>query len=203
MPTIILVRHGETHWNRARRIQGHTDSVSPLTLKGIDQARRYGEALGRLTGGGEGGGDGWAVHTSPLARCVQSTAILCEVAGLDFHRALFDDRLKEVCTGAFSGLLKSELEHRHPALMAGTGLDSWYLRCPGGEDWTAIATRIAAWLAERRPGEKVVAVSHGVAGKVMRALYAGLDPAETLAGDSPQDAVFLLAGGAVERVGCG
>jgi probable phosphoglycerate mutase len=39
---ILLVRHGETEWNRERRIQGRLDS--PLTERGVAQAR----AMGRL-----------------------------------------------------------------------------------------------------------------------------------------------------------
>ncbi|MGE5504477.1 MAG: histidine phosphatase family protein, partial [Actinomycetota bacterium] len=164
--TIILVRHGETHWNRAKRIQGHTDSPSPLTLKGIDQARAYGERIRGLIGSGQG----WRVVSSPLARCVQTTAVICETAGRDFHDAVFDDRLKEVSTGEFSGLYKSELDARFPDLMKGRGRAAWYLRCPGGECWEDMTARIGTWLAERRDDEQVVAVTHGVAGKVMRAL---------------------------------
>ncbi|MBI2236278.1 MAG: histidine phosphatase family protein [Magnetospirillum sp.] len=196
MPTILLVRHGETHWNRIKRIQGHTDSLSPLTLRGIEQARAYGTCIRRLMGDQPG----WRVVSSPLARCVQTTAILCETAGLDFNRTTFDDRLKEVDTGAFSGQLKSEVEARFPELMAGRGLDVWYLRCPGGEGWGDLATRLGDWLGELAAGDKVIAVSHGAAGKVVRALYGKLTPQEALTGDSPQDALYRLAGGRIQRV---
>ena len=198
MPTLLLFRHGETHWNRLRRVQGHADTVSPLTLKGIAQARAFGETA-RLLIGDE---TGWRVVCSPLARCTQTTAILCEVAGLAFPEATFDDRLKEVDTGAFSGLLKTDLQRQHPELMAGTGLASFYFRCPGGENWDDMARRIGAWLSELAPADKVVVVSHGVAGKVLRALYANLDPEAVLAEDSPQDALFRLEDGVATRVAC-
>jgi broad specificity phosphatase PhoE len=197
MPTILLFRHGETYWNRAKRIQGHTDSVSPLTLKGIRQAQVYGRTLHRLVGGG-----GWRVVSSPLARCVQTSAVLCETAGLEFLDVTFDDRLKEVDTGDYSGWLKADLERLHPDLMHGRGLSSWYFRCAGGENWDQMAARIGAWLDECRPDDKVVVVTHGVAGKVLRSLYGGLDPVETLAEDSPQDALFRLHQGRVERLEC-
>jgi probable phosphoglycerate mutase len=196
MPTILLVRHGETHWNRVKRVQGHTDSLTPLTLRGVEQARAYGARIRRLIGDEPG----WRVMSSPLARCVQTTAILCEAAGLDFERVTFDDRLKEVATGSFSGRLKSVLEARFPALMAGRGREVWYLRCPGGEDWDALAARLGDWLADLAAGDKVIAVSHGAAGKVVRALYGGLSPEAALAGDSPQDAFYRLRGGHIERI---
>ena len=198
MATILLFRHGETHWNRLRRVQGQADTVSPLTLKGIAQARAFGEAARGLIGDGAG----WQVVSSPLARCTQTTAILCEVAGLAFAEATFDPRLKEVDTGAFSGLLKSDLRRLHPELMAGTGLNSFFFRCPGGETWDDMARRIGSWLAETRPHQRLVVVSHGVAGKVLRALYGGLDPETLLAEDSPQDALFLLRNGTIDRVAC-
>lgn len=198
MPTIILVRHGETHWNRQKRVQGHGDS--PLTLKGIAQAQAYGRTIVNLLGSGlVGSGEGWRIVTSPLPRCVQTTAILCETAGLDFARVEHDVRLKEVHTGSHSGRLKAEMTE---AELAGHGTNSWFFRCPGGETHAHLSERLAAWLADRPPGEKVLAVSHSVAGRVMRGLYAGADPDQALAGDSPQDTVFLLAGGTIERIAC-
>ncbi|CAA7625107.1 histidine phosphatase family protein [Magnetospirillum sp. UT-4] len=193
MPTIILIRHGETIWNRARLIQGHLDV--PLTLKGIEQARAYGRVLPRLVGDGQG----WRLVSSPLARCVQTLAILAETAGLDPLAATTDRRLMEVDTGAFSGRTKAELT---PDEAAGSGRHTWYFRCPGGETHADLSARLSSWLAERTPGEKLVVVSHGVAGKVLRGLYAGTDSDAAIAQDSPQNALFLLSGGTVERVEC-
>lgn len=193
MPTIILVRHGETHWNRQKRIQGHGDS--PLTLKGIAQGQAYGRTIRTLVGDGAG----WGIVTSPLPRCVQTTAILCETAGLDFAAISHDARLKEVSTGAHSGRLRAELTE---AELAGQGTCSWFFRCPEGETHAHLSARLAAWLTDRRPGEKVIAISHGIAGRVLRGLYLGLDADAALTGESPQDAVFLLAGGVIERIAC-
>lgn len=193
MPDIILIRHGETHWNREKRLQGHADS--PLTLKGVAQAQAYGRTIAPLVGAG------WRVVTSPLGRCVQTAAILCETAGLPFGAVEKDERLKEVGTGTFSGQLRADMERAHPELF-GTGLDAWYFRCPGCESHAAMSARLSSWLAERRAGDRLVVVSHGVAGKMLRGLYAGLDPAEALAADSPQDAVYRLSAGAVERIAC-
>jgi probable phosphoglycerate mutase len=198
MPTILLLRHGETHWNRLHRIQGHVDAPTPLTLRGVAQAKAYGATVRRLMGDSRG----WRVVSSPLARCVQTTGVLCETAGLEFDDVVLDDRLKEVGTGSFSGWYKPDLKRRHPELMTGSGLASWYFRCPGGETWHDLERRLGAWLGECRPGDKLVVVTHGVAGKVLRGLYGGLAPAAVLAEDAPQDALFVLAGGTVERVAC-
>ena len=193
MPTIILLRHGETAFNREGRIQGQADST--LTVKGTEQAFRYGLAIKDLIAGKSG----WTVVSSPLGRCAQTTGILCEVAGLDAGAVTFDPRLMEVNTGSLSGKLKSELP---PEAVAGTGLDHWVFRSPDGESHQAVSARLASWLADRAPGEKVICVSHGIAGRVLRGLYLGLDPAEAMRSDSPQDALFILRAGRLDRIGC-
>ncbi|CDL00902.1 Probable phosphoglycerate mutase gpmB [Magnetospirillum gryphiswaldense MSR-1 v2] len=192
MPTIILLRHGETHWNRQQRIQGHGDS--PLTLKGIDQARAYGRAVAPLLGAAQ-----WRLVSSPLSRCMQTMAIFCEVAGLDFARVERDARLKEVSTGEYSGRLKAEFP---PGELGGSGRQSWFFHCPGGESHDHMVARLSAWLESLSENDHVIAVSHGIAGKVLRGLYCGWDPDSALAQDSPQDALFLLRDGQMQRLAC-
>ena len=196
MSKILLFRHGETQWNRARKVQGHTDAFSPLTLKGVEQSRVYGLALAKVIGADH---HNWRVMTSPLARCVQTVSVLCDASGLDFGAVVFDDRLKEVGTGTFSGRTRADLEATHPELFGAKGAQSWYFRCPEGETLNVLQARLGAWLSERKEGENIVAVTHGVAGKVLRALYLKRDPADILSEDSPQDAYFVLEGGAAER----
>ncbi|OJX71362.1 histidine phosphatase family protein [Magnetospirillum sp. 64-120] len=189
MATIILFRHGETHWNRQKRIQGHGDS--PLTLKGIDQARAYGRAVSPLLGAAQ-----WRLVSSPLSRCMQTMAILCETARLDFAQVERDARIKEVSTGEYSGRLKSEFA---PGDLGGSGRQSWFFQCPGGESHQHMVDRLTAWLNSLGADEHVLAVSHGIAGKILRGIYAGWDPDFALAQDSPQDAFYLLRDGRVER----
>lgn len=196
MATIILVRHGETRSNREQRVQGHRDSA--LTPKGVSQARRYGQTIRALVGAEPG----WRVASSPLGRCAQTTGIICEIADLDFTTIAFDDRLKEIDAGSFSGLLKSELAARHPELMGGRGLDHWVFKSPDGESHAQLSARLAEWLASLAPDDKVVCVSHGIAGRVLRGLYLGLDPSQAMATESPQDALFVLKDGRIERVAC-
>lgn len=200
MPSLLLFRHGETQWNRARKVQGHTDAFSPLTLKGVEQSRAYGLALADYIGEYWGGDlAGWRVVTSPLARCVQTVSVLCDASGLDFGQVVFEDRLKEVDTGLFSGRTRADLEATHGEAFGGKGADSWYFKCPEGETLADLGRRLGAWLAECEPNEKTIVVTHGVAGKVLRALYLGRDPADILSDDSPQDAYFVLTGGTAER----
>lgn len=192
---IILVRHGETHWNREKRIQGHGDS--PLTLKGIEQAKAYGRTIQGLLGDDLAH---WRLVSSPLPRCLQTAAILSEVAGLDFAKVETEGRIKEISTGHWMGRLKAEMPAED---LTGSGTNSWFFRCPGGETYDHFAARLSSWLSERGAGEKMVVVSHGVAGRVLRGLHMGLDPDQALEkGESPQDAVFRLRPGSIKRIGC-
>ncbi len=193
-PVVLLLRHGETVSNREGRVQGHRDS--PLTPAGVEQARRAGRTLARLIGDAAG----WRVVSSPLGRCARTTGILCEVAGLSFASIRFDPRLAEIDTGSWSGLTKAELDARDPALMTGRGLEHWAFKAPGGESHAALSARLADWLGALTPDDRVVAVSHGIAGRVLRGLYLGQDPDAAMRADSPQTALFRLAGGQVERI---
>lgn len=194
MSTILLFRHGETHWNREKRVQGRGDS--PLTLKGIEQAKAYGRTLKAVLGDDLAS---WRLVSSPLPRCLQTAGILCEVSGLSFAGLTRDDRLAEVSTGRWSGKLKSEMT---PDDLDGTGVNAWFFRAPGGESYAQVAARLEQWLADRKHGDKLVAISHSVSGRVLRGIYAGLDPDAALAADGPQDAFFKLHDGKVERIQC-
>lgn len=187
---IYLVRHGQTEFNLARRYQGGLDS--PLTAQGHSQARRIGALLGELLDG-----EGWAMASSPQGRARRTAEIINEGLGLPLG---FDPRLREISLGAWDGLLIDEVHDRAPP-----NVDVWerQLHAPGGESFEAIAARIADWLAEvDGSGRRIVAVSHGMAGRVLRGLYGGFSRQAMLELDVPQDAVFRLHEGRIERFDC-
>ena len=78
------------------------------------------------------------------------------------------------------------------------------LQCrDGGETFEAISARIGDWLSELDgSGRRIVAVSHGMAGRVLRGLYAGLSRQAMLELPVPPDAVFRLSHGRIERIDC-
>jgi probable phosphoglycerate mutase len=67
-----------------------------------------------------------------------------------------------------------------------------------------MCARLTDWLTSLPPeGERqVIAVSHGVTGRVLRGLYAGLATETVMAHDAPQDAIFELTRGQVRRIDC-
>src|SRR5262245_19420506 len=94
---LILLRHGETDWNRDRRIQGNTDIG--LSSVGLDQARRLADRMAseRIA----------AIYSSDLARARETATPLAEALAL---RLQTTPLLREVGFGAWEGLTLSEVE---------------------------------------------------------------------------------------------
>lgn len=191
-PMIYLVRHGETEFNRERRLQGHVDS--PLTELGRRQAEAVGAQLASLIGAEPG----WRILASPLGRTRRTAEIIAARIGV--AEIEIEPRLIELSWGEWDGRLRAELAAACPAF----GRSNWAFHAPTGESYAAMCRRLSDWLAELPPERqrRIIAVSHGVTGRVLRGVYAGL-PMETLmTHDAPQDAAFQLAGGAIRRIEC-
>src|SRR5215217_4614172 len=88
---LIIVRHGQTEWNIRGIRQGFLDS--PLTTKGLAQAKALGQRLGRekFT----------ALYSSDLGRALQTAQEIANVTG---HEIVTDARLRERHLGIFQGL---------------------------------------------------------------------------------------------------
>ena len=190
---IYLVRHGQTEFNHAKRLQGQCDSV--LTALGIEQARRMGGHLKPLVHDPER----WTIVASPLGRTIRTAEIIRETVGLTSEIVL-EPRIQEVHVGAWEGFSHSEIEVTAPGVMAEPG---WLLRAPGGERYEDLAARIGSFVAEidESDGRRRIVVSHGIAGRILRALYLGIPEDQLWAlKPPPQDAVFHLSGGKIVRI---
>ncbi|MDB5494397.1 MAG: histidine phosphatase family protein [Phenylobacterium sp.] len=191
---IYLVRHGQTAFNRERRLQGHLDS--DLTELGRAQAKAMAGLLADLLALDPPAP--WRLVTSPLGRA-RATA---EVIGARLNLPVESDaRLMEISCGAWEGRLRREIEAEAPEAFAQSG---WAFRAPMGERYEAVSVRLADWLASLppEPERRVIAVGHGISGRVLRGLYAGLSRDETVNQAVPQDAVFRLMNGQVDRFDC-
>lgn len=190
---IILVRHGETFWNRERRIQGHTESA--LTPLGERQAVAMAALVADLIRRDPGD---WSLVSSPIGRARQTADAVALATGLEPD---VDHRLSEICCGEWEGQLWADISERYPEA-AGTG-DQFFL-APGGETYDDVMGRASNWLSSLplEPERKVIAVSHGVWGRLLRGAYAGLDRPTTVAQHVPQDAVFRLQNGQIDRFDC-
>jgi broad specificity phosphatase PhoE len=142
MTELSLVRHGETDWNAARRIQGRTDI--PLNEAGRAQARGVAELLARRN---------WdAVYASPLSRAHETAAIIARHLGLDGVTDVAE--LVERDDGDAEGMSFEQIEALYPE----------GVRAPGQESRAEVAARVVPALlalAERHPGQRLIIVSHG------------------------------------------
>jgi probable phosphoglycerate mutase len=189
---IYLVRHGQTEFNRAGRYQGQCDS--PLTALGRDQAGRVGALLARLIPDPAG----WRLTSSPLGRAVDTARIIQAATGLPAPTP--DPRLAEIGMGSWDGLTEEEIALASPHVRIPSRYDLFFAS-PDGETYEVIAARLGHWLEETlADGRPHVAVSHGVASRVLRGLYLGLDREAQSRLPVPQDAIFRLDGGAIERI---
>lgn len=183
---LYLLRHGETIWNRAKRLQGHRDT--PLTLRGIQQAEAMGIALARELDGV----DPTCFFASPLGRTKQTAAIVADKISHDPETILHDDRLKEVTFGIWDGLNIEELRADHGDAWQSRLADRWRFIPPGGESYMQVGERVGSFLADL-PGERpIVVVAHGAHNRVFRGLWRGLPPEVFLGLDEPQDGFYRL-----------
>ena len=157
MTHFILIRHGETMWNREHRIQGQLNSE--LSPTGHAQAvavgrRLQAEGVQRLV-------------SSDLGRTLQTAAPIVKATGLKLET---DARLRERHFGIFQALTPDEIQARHPA-----GYARWQARepdyaMPEGESLMQFRARLSTCLEEIAAAghAKVAIVTHGGA---LDALY--------------------------------
>ena len=192
--TIYLVRHGETEWNREGRMQGHLDS--PLTDRGEDQARRIGGLLAELVPEPAQ----HVVTASPLGRTRRTASIVCETLGLDPAGCRIDELLIEITLGEWDGMTREEIAAVNAETWRLYRDDHWNFVPPGGESYAMMANRARRWLATNTARPNLIVVSHGAFGRVLRGIYSGLDPGQTLAQEEPQDSIYRLSGGTIARI---
>jgi probable phosphoglycerate mutase len=164
---LLLVRHGETDWNRDRRFQGHADQ--PLNDAGREQARALADELAgeRID----------VVYTSDLVRARETAEIVAARLGAE---VLVRSELREIDVGEWEGLSWPEIEERHPE-----GARSWHEHGHGwtsGETYDQLGERIIKALqqiAADHPAQRVLVVGHGGTVRATRAFIEGLSVADS------------------------
>lgn len=155
MTLLILVRHGETDWNRELRFQGQVDV--PLNLTGHEQARRVAERLAGETVHG--------VISSDLARARQTAAPIARIlTGTGAITLAESSALREQNFGIVDGMQVDDIKLRHPHAW-----NSWIEfnadhAFDGGESTRQFHARVLQGLrvlAAEHTGKTLVVVTHG------------------------------------------
>ncbi len=164
---IYLVRHGETDWNRAQRLQGTIDT--PLNRIGVAQAHRVARRFRGLTEA--------TVVTSPLARA-RSTARA--IARRSHSAVVVNPLLAEIDHGSWAGLTISSIAQVLPGVVIDGRLQPGALDASGGETLGAAYRRASTVLQRLVAASRVapeVVVSHGVINALLMCAAVGNVPA--------------------------
>ena len=147
----VIVRHGQTAWNKERRCLGRMDI--PLDGEGRAQAAA---AAGWLKGLPQA-----AIYASPLSRAWQTTQAIGMASGLEAEAI---DGLMELHQGELEGRPSADLPTHFPELFAAWTHDPTDVRVPGGETLGECQARAIATFTEicrrHQPGPPPLVVSH-------------------------------------------
>jgi len=182
VPTIYLLRHGETVWNCLGRFQGQQDS--PLTPRGVEQADHVACLLHNAL---QRDNQLFRMQISPLGRVRQTAERIQEKVPLP---SVDDERLVEVTTGSWDGMTRFEIDNEFPGHLDGSDAFDWYFRAPDGESFDNACKRAMSWIADVQ--HPTIAISHGLFGRILRGVFLGLSKQEMLALPVPQDGFYRL-----------
>jgi broad specificity phosphatase PhoE len=164
---LLLLRHGETAWNRERRYQGWTDT--PLSVTGLQQAQAAARELKEHTFA--------AVYSSPLQRAQATAAAIASHHGLEVQT---DPAFKELGFGDWEGLTLDEARARDTHIYEGWARTPHLVSPPGAETLPQVRERVLAGLERLLAGHKdevICLVAHGIPVRILilEALGLGLD----------------------------
>ena len=169
-PRLLLVRHGETDWNREGRFQGQIDI--PLNANGRSQAEAAGRFLAPVTID--------RAYTSCMARPRQTAeAILACHPGVPLTSST---GLVEIGHGLWEGRLEQEIAEGWPQLLADWKRAPETVQMPEGENLQQVWERsLATWgriAASLRADETALVVAHDAVNKTIVCGLLGLQPAD-------------------------
>ena len=189
MRSIYLLRHGETVWNRAQRLQGHKDT--PLTLKGVQQARAMGNKLSQVLDGIQPR----AFYSSPIGRSHQTATIVADSINFDTELIILKKELKEITFGKWDGLNMEEILADYETIWRQRKETKWSFAPPDGESYKMASERANDFLMGLSDEYPTIVVAHGSLNKVIRGCWRKLKPEEIFQLDEPQNGFYELKPG--------
>jgi 2,3-bisphosphoglycerate-dependent phosphoglycerate mutase len=175
MPTLALVRHGQSLWNLEDRFTGWIDV--PLTEKGEEEARVAGERLKHIHFD--------VAYTSALSRAQDTLAIILESFGEDIP-VIRDQALNERMYGDLQGLNKQQTREKYGDDIVKLWRRSFEVPPPGGEALKDTAARTVPFYERAIVGDfannkNVLVVAHGNSNRSIIMALENLSPGEVVA----------------------
>jgi probable phosphoglycerate mutase len=193
LPDFYFLRHGETDWNVALRLQGGTDI--PLNARGRQQATDNGALLSRALAATGRTASPFRFVASPMVRARETMERARAAMGLDPAAYELDARLTELTFGRWEGFTFEELLQTDQApLVEARRANKWHFVPPGGESYEMLAERVRGYLADLVMPTVIVAHG-GVFRAVNYLINPALDPDDTAEANVPQDRIFEYRNG--------
>lgn len=193
--TVYYIRHGETDWNVAGRLQGHRDI--PLNAKGRAQAGHCGLVLRDLLA--KTGRDPAELDfvSSPLGRATETMELVRLGLGLPADGYVIEPRLIELSFGDWEGSTIALLHQNDPVRISQREHDKWHFQPPGGESYEMVAARMRGWYESL--SRDTVATSHGGTCRGLMACLGIAKPAAAPLIDIIQGEVYVFQGDKLTR----
>lgn len=148
---VILLRHGQTEWNKLHKYQGHTDiSLNDYGRRQAENVAAYLQANEQIE----------AIYCSDLSRARETAEIIARLLQLSVE---IDERWREISFGYWEGMTFTEVYEKYPR-----EYDDWFnntlqMQVPGGESFSGLLARALPALEEiaAKHCGTVLVVSHG------------------------------------------
>lgn len=175
MPKLVLIRHGQSIWNKENRFTGWVDV--PLSEEGEAEARKAAESLRGMPFD--------VAYTSALRRAQDTLTIILKE--LDLHTPVIRDQaLNERMYGNLQGLNKDETRMEYGDEQVKLWRRSYAVAPPGGESLKETAARVLPFferciMGDIRQGKNVLISAHGNSNRAIVMKLDALGPQEVVA----------------------
>ncbi len=186
LPTIILIRHGQTLWNAEGRYQGQLNS--DLTELGQKQAIENGLKVAKAIKLDKP----FTFYSSPLGRAKETSLIICDELNLDRGNIIFDNRVQEVSYGIFEGKTKEFCKVEYEKEFKAREDNKWSYVLEGGESYEMVTKRLYSWLEDIKDSDIVVLVAHAMVSRALRGIYCNYPIEKMLKLEHKNDIVLKL-----------
>lgn len=188
LPTIYLLRHGQTVWNVEARYQGQLDSS--LTQKGEEQARTNAKKLSKYIDI-----KAFKFFASPLGRAKATAEIIAEFNNMKCSEIIFKEALQEFHYGIFEGKTKAFCQRTYAREFTEREANKFTYQIEGGESYVKVYERLHLWLESVKDEEVIVVVAHEMINRALRGIYCKLKNDEMLILRQANDTLIKLENG--------
>ncbi|MCY6380810.1 histidine phosphatase family protein [Hoeflea prorocentri] len=195
-PDIILIRHGQTEWNRLGRFQGSSDIA--LDDVGLAQAEHIAQRLLEYLNTHGPDADGIPILSSPLRRARQTARIVARRLQTQPANLLELPELREISYGDWEGMTTLEVKASFPKLRRARKADRWRFVPPGGESHASRLASLRTLLdGFDRPS---VIVSHAGVLRICLFILGVTDAENALVEPISQDKIYLFSKGSLALI---